>query len=141
VQLVQGDLAAAAGTFRDALRTPGIERAEITALLRSHLALTLLAGGDLPGAADLADDPSSSPSALAELEGLFLHGALALARGDTAELLSYADRLARRVEETTWWRFRRAAAGLAAAATAPPPLTALPRLLFILSAESTVDTV
>jgi ATP/maltotriose-dependent transcriptional regulator MalT/DNA-binding XRE family transcriptional regulator len=141
VQLVQGELAAAAATFRAALRTPGIERAEITSVLRSHLALTLLAGGDLPGATELADDPATASSTLAELEVLFLHGALALARGDTAELASYADRLTCRVEETTWWRFRRAAAALSAATTDPPLLHTLARLLFILPAQSTADTV
>jgi tetratricopeptide (TPR) repeat protein len=138
VRMLTGDLERAAGTFREALATPGIEPAEIMSLLRCHLALALLAGGDVSGAASYADDPGDAPSPLVELELLFLRGALALARGDTGEVAGCARTMARRVEETTWWRYRPAAARLAAAATDPPPLSALPRLLLVVP-QSTVD--
>ncbi len=139
IDLVTGDVGRARTLLRDALALPGLTDPRIRALIAMHLALAELVEGSVELAeALLREDVPAEHGPEVALDHRFLAGALALARGDVAAVRDAARAMADQVASSGFALYAPVAAGLEAAASDPPPLSALPRVLWVIS-EATLD--
>src|SRR6266540_3356914 len=133
VELVAGEAGRARDALCEALALPALTDPQIRALIATHLALAELIDGSVERAeALLREEVPDEHGPEVALDRQFLAAAVALARGDAAAAGGAARRMASQVTSSGFALYAPVAARLEAAAD-PPPLTALPRLLWVIS--------
>ncbi len=134
VELVAGEAGRARDALCEALALPALTDPQIRALIATHLALAELIDGSVERAeALLREEVPDEHGPEVALDRQFLAAAVALARGDAAAAGGAARRMASQVTSSGFALYAPVAARLEAAAADPPPLTALPRLLWVIS--------
>jgi ATP/maltotriose-dependent transcriptional regulator MalT len=141
VQLVEGKFAEAVTTARQALALPAAALdPAVSSEIQGDLALALLLGGKMEEAQQFLADPTLGQ---ADMWSGFHRGLIAsimaLAEGNPAGAKAIAEQVGERANAAGFRFFSLSATRLAEAAANPPSLTTLPRLLWIMTEESTTS--